>query len=215
MAEPDDIGAKRFWGVARLAGLGLAVIFLLGVTGGFLAGHLEKHGEMTTTGMLVLAGIVIAVAGCVWLLVRELRKPSVEEPLTPRERLNRNIMFGCAVLGGIMGIAMAIGEGPHMLKSGGMFSNEPLPPALALALAAVMGILLPIVSIFWHRSVVDELEADAYKTGALYAIYVYMIGAPVWWVLWRGGFAPEPNGIIIYFAVITTLGAVWLRKKYG
>jgi hypothetical protein len=31
---------------------------------------------------------------------------------------------------------------------------------------------------------------------------------------WRGGFVPEPNGFIIYYATITTLSLVWAWKKY-
>jgi hypothetical protein len=42
-----------------------------------------------------------------------------------------------------------------------------------------------------------------------------MIGAPVWWFAWRGGFAPEPRGVIIYVATVSVLGIIWIWKKYG
>jgi hypothetical protein len=78
----------------------------------------------------------------------------------------------------------------------------------------LIGLLLPAVSIYWHRHATDEVEADAYKTGALYALNVYMIGAPVWWFLWRGGLAPAPDGIAIYFITVATVGVIWLYRKY-
>ena len=107
--------------------------------------------------------------------------------------------------------------GMLLVASGGssplfMFSDQPLPPLTAALVIAVIVLILP-VSLYWQR-VVDEQEADAYKTGALWGIYVYWIGAAVWWFAWRGGFAPEPNGILIYFATIFTVGAIWLWKKY-
>ena len=42
-----------------------------------------------------------------------------------------------------------------------------------------------------------------------------MIGAPVWWFAWRGGFAPEPDGVIIYAVTVSVLGIIWIWKKYG
>ena len=51
-------------------------------------------------------------------------------------------------------------------------------------------ILLPLpgcISLYWHLHVADEQEAAAYSRGALLGIYVFWIGAPVWWLLWRGG----------------------------
>jgi len=215
MDESEDIASKRFWRFARSAGLALALVMLLGMAGGFTAAHIADGEALGLVGAAILGAMLLAAAGCGWLLLREMRRPTGEEPLTPRERLNRNIIIGCGVLGLIVGMALSLGGGVDMTKGGGVFTNEPLPPALALALVALTGVLLPLVSVFWHRSAVDELETEAYKTGALYAVYVYMIGAPVWWLLWRGGFVPAPDGIIIYFAVILTLGAVWMRKKHG
>jgi hypothetical protein len=215
MTEAEDIGSRRLWRIVRITGLGLGTVFLLGMGAGFIAAHVEDGDPFGLVGALVLAGIVLALAACAWLLLREVRKPTGEEPLTRRERLNRNIIVGCGLAGLVIGAALALGGGVDLTQGGGVFSNGPLPPALALVLVGLIGVVLPLVSIFWHRSAVDELEADAYKTGALYAAYVYMIGAPVWWLLWRGGFVPEPDGITIYFAVIFTLGIVWLRKKHG
>ena len=61
---------------------------------------------------------------------------------------------------------------------------------------------------------IDEQEASAYRDGGYYAAYALLIGAPTWWMLWRGSFVPEPDGVAIFmlFALIWT--AVWFWKKY-
>ncbi len=143
----------------------------------------------------------------------EAKMPKNDEPLTKKERLNRNILIGCALLGGITGGAMAmvvpdLGEQPLLT-----LSNSEIPASAAIIFAIIWGFFLPVISIFWHRTV-DEQEAHAYKEGAYYAFYFYAIAAPVWWILWRGGLVPEPNGIVIYYTTLLICGAVWVKKKY-
>lgn len=209
MVDEDDYGPARLRRFLRLLGLGTGTVFFGGMILGLLFRHFEKGGPVTTR-MIVLVAICATIALCLgWMLAREARQPTDEAPLNARERLNRNILVGSGLLGVTMGLGMsALG---HPLD---MFSDAPLPPLAALILMLVIGILGPIMSYVWHRSAVDELEVDAYKTGALYALYVYMLGAPFWWLGWRGGFLPEPNGILIYFATIFTMSVVWLTKKY-
>lgn len=211
--ESDGIAARRFWRWLRVFGLGTAMIFLAGVGAGFLIGHLEHQGGFSLRPALILGLILILVVGCLWLMVRELRAPTGEEPLTPKERLNRNILLGCVILGGVIGIVMSLAAEGGVTSAGGVFSNDPLPTWLAVVLVVTLGVGTPVISYFWRRTV-DEQEADAYKTGALYSFYVYGIGAPLWWLSWRGGFAPEPSGIVIYFATIFTALIVWTWKKY-
>ena len=212
----DEIVASRFGRWLRIAVLGLATIFLVGVAGGFIAAHIERGGGIGLFPTAFLIGVAALLAGCIWLLVRIISKPTGEEPLTAKERLNRNIVLGSGAMGGVMGILVVLaswasGEKIEPLTG---FSDGPLPTGVAVVLVLIIGLFVPALSFIWHRRAVDEQEADAYKTGALYGIYLYMIGAPVWWFAWRGGFAPEPDGVAIYFATITTVGAVWLWKKY-
>jgi hypothetical protein len=148
------------------------------------------------------------------LAVREWRRGSGEEPLTPKERLNRNLLLACAGIGGAMGAAMVMFGGEGITEGRSLFADAPLPTWLAIVLVLVIGLVVPVISVFWHRTV-DEQEADAYKVGTLYGFYVFAILAPVWWFAWRGGFAPEPSGVLIYFATMFTVGVVWMWKKYG
>jgi hypothetical protein len=138
-------------------------------------------------------------------------------PLTRKERLNRNIMIFCGLVGAVIGIALVIAGG-EVVQDFGLFSflsgSTRLATPLALALAAVWCIIMPIVAWLWHRDAIDEQEAAAYRDGAYYAAYTYLIVAPTWWVLWRGGLLPEPNGVFIFIIFNSIWLTVWFWKKY-
>jgi hypothetical protein len=73
---------------------------------------------------------------------------------------------------------------------------------------------MPVVLWFWHTRAIDEQEANAYKDGGYYAAYAFLMLTPLWWLLWRGGLLPEPNGFAIYMAFSLVWTIVWLWKKY-
>jgi hypothetical protein len=213
MDEPDDTGRARLWRWARIVVLSLATLFLVGVLAGFVAGTVERGRDFGMRQVSMIAGLALAAMLCGWLLLRAARRPAGEAPLTRRERLNRNILIGSGALGFAMAmVTILFGSDPDERAS--VFSSGPLPMGVALIMVLVIGLLVPAMSIFWHRRVVDEQEADAYKTAALYGLYVYMIGTPVWWFAWRGGFAPAPDGMLIFFVTIATVGVIWTWKKY-
>lgn len=212
MAEAEDVGASPLWRWLRIAALLTGVVFLGGVAAGFITAHLERGGPFSLYAIGVLAGLALAIIACGWFAVRALRAPSPGGPPTAKERLNRNILMGSGLLGLVT--AIAVTASADNVAEADFFSEAPLPQGVAIALVLMLGVVMPALSVFWHRNVVDEQEADAYKVGALYGLYVYMIGAPVWWFAWRGGFAPEPNGVFIYFATVTTVGVIWIWKKY-
>lgn len=213
MVDLDARAPSPLWRVLGTAALGIAILFLSGILAGFAIAHAERGGGgISSPGAAILAGTAVALAGCIWLVVRTWRRRPRGEPLTRKERLNRNILIVSGALGGIT--ALLITASDHDLLTSNLFTDEPLPSSLALGIVIMLGVFMPILSIYWHRRVVDEQEADAYKVGALYGLYVYMIGAPVWWFAWRGGFAPEINGILLYCATISVVGAVWMWRKY-
>ena len=209
----DTIIGSRFWRWLRVAVLGLALFFLVGVAAGFLAAHSERGGGFGLFPVAFLGGVALLFAGCVWLIARDVRRPTGEEPLTKKERLNRNLLLGSGLLGAVMGALVMLGSNQDLAQAD-VFSDAPLPAGVALMMVLVLGLVVPAISIYWHRSAVDEQELDAYKTGAMWGMYLYMIGAPIWWFAWRGGFAPAPDGVAIYVATITTMGAIWVWKKY-
>ncbi|MFN3388920.1 MAG: hypothetical protein ACK40O_08300 [Allosphingosinicella sp.] len=214
MAEDRENGRSPLWRLARIVALSTLQLFLGGVVAGMIAAHVDKGGGMPGLRFFALQGVALALlAGCGWLLLRDLRRARDEEPLTRKERLNRNILVGSGALGAAMAVAAILSA--DSMTAASVYSNAPLPPLVAAVFVAVFLLILPPLTLYWQKRAVDEQEIDAYKSGALAAVQVYMIGAPAWWFAWRGGFAPEPNGVAIYMIVTFTMLIVWLGKKYG
>lgn len=216
MVEPVDEqgsnGRRILW--MMLSGLGIVM------TAGAVAGH-QSHGggSLGTAGivvMVVFGAIIIGLGYAIWRNAATLKRE--EDDLTRRERLNRNIMIGCLALGAVMGGALAAtGDFDVSDPSSGplaIFDDGPLPRAVALSIVFIWGVAMPVVAWFWHTRAIDEQEASAYRDGGYYAAYAYLILAPAWWVLWRGGLLPEPNGVAIFIAFTSIWSAVWFWKKY-
>ncbi len=204
-------GAPRPKSVMRMLAFGTAILFLASVAVGYVVGWRRNHDAFDAELGIALGLFALLIGGCAWLLFREVRKPAGSDPLTPKERINLNILIGGGLAGGVMSVMMAmVGSSTDAEMS--LFSDRPIPPAFAIAMLVSLGLFIP-VCVYWHR-VVDEQEADAYKTGALWGMYVYWFGSAAWWFAWRGGFAPEPNGVSIYLITTFTVGAIWLWKKY-
>lgn len=198
----------------RLAALCASVIltaFGVGLVFGMLAAHNDKGGgpfDVKLIGLLAIAALV--AAGGIYIGYRAIRAFAGSGAETSRERRNRLVVFLCGGLGAAIGLALTWGAETPL----SVFSNAPISPALALVLVFGVAVVLPILSYYWHRRVADEQEAAAYGKGALLGIYAYWIGAPTWWLLWRGGLVPAPDGIAIYFVTIVVMGTVWLWAKY-
>ncbi len=211
--DQDEDARSPLWRWAKIVGASTLALFAGGMVAGYLAAHFEDGGSFDAAGLAVLGVLVLIAAGSLWLLLRVARRPAGEAPATPREALNRNILIACGLLGGLMAAFVMIGS-PEGIDGSSMFDNSPLPRGLAIALVVVTGVLVPLLSIHWHRNATDEQEEDAYKTGALYGIYVYWTLAPAWWFAWRGGLTGEPNGVVIFMATVCTVGIIWTWKKY-
>lgn len=155
-----------------------------------------------------------------------------KEPLTPREARNRNIIISCMLLGGAIAVALVaathvttrvvtttiVRNGvttTHVERNIGALGAfyGPVPPTFAIALAVIWGLALPVISLFWYRAI-DEHERAAYRDGAEVAAFAYMIGAPIWWILWRGGLVAPPDNGFIFIAFNLIYAGVWLWRKY-
>ncbi len=144
-------------------------------------------------------------------------------PLTKKEKINRNIMLSCFAAGGLIGGTLATiglpeitakGEGGFAAGLAAPFSDAPLPASIAIGLVVFWLALMPIISVYWWRKAVDEQEAAAYREGAFYAANAYVFIAPSWWILWRGGILPEPSGTIIFLGFNLIWLSIWFWKKY-
>ena len=209
-------GRSVLW--IMLAGLG--IITAAGGIGGFVAGYLaEGDRAFSDFAIGVIAGFVgvmVALAYAIWRNARNLKLNG--GPATRREKLNRNIVIACGLIGGVMGAVVAMtgiaNSNTSVPDSFSEFVNGPMPTNIALPLALFWAVGMPVIAWFWHTRAIDEQEASAYRDGGYYAAYAYLILAPAWWILWRGGLLPQPDGVAIYvtFSVIWTL--VWFWKKY-
>ena len=210
MDESDRGRPSTLWRLARIGALSGVLCFLTLALAHYVSSELNDANGLDLTNPLAIAFFVLAL-GCAWLLVRQIRMPAGEAPLTRQERLNRNFHIASAVAAIVLAIAMLPGFTDD--SGGGLLSNDPLPPTDVILPILVFGVLGPAISFYWHR-IIDEQEADAYKSGALVAFYVFASGAPVWWLAWRGGFVPRPDGIIIWLVTISIASGIWLWKKY-
>jgi uncharacterized membrane protein YidH (DUF202 family) len=194
----------------------IGIVAIAGFIAGFMAQH-QRSGDAVYKGAAIaaLAAAVLAIIGLGYWTWRNASAQKVHgEDLTRRERLNRYILAGCIGLGGIMGLGIALAEDDGGPAGMSMFSNSPLPTSFALAFAFVLVAIVPAITWYWHRYAVDEMEESAYREGTYYAFYAYAIGAPLWWILWRGGLVSAPDGIVIYYITIMVCGVVWMWKKY-
>jgi hypothetical protein len=212
--EGQNSGLMRpIW--IMLAALGIVM------TSGFIAGFTAQNqndggGAFTGIAAAIFAAAILAIIGYgywTWQNAKAMKVPG--ENLTPRERRRRYILSGCIFLGWIMGIGLPIMfEGGESAEAITIFSNSPLPTSVALAFVFVLLVIVPAITWYWHRYAVDEMEESAYRDGGYYAAYAFLFLTPLWWLLWRGGLLPEPNGVAIYFLFSMVWTIVWFWKKY-
>lgn len=209
--DTSSNGRRTLWVVVA----SLGIVMTAGAITGFLS-EMKAQGNAIFDGpsiavLIAFAAIIGVLAFVILNLVRKMRASGEKVPR--REKMNSRMIIACGIFGGFIGLTLSISENMGTGEAI-LFGDGPLPPAIAILLAAAIGIFMPVVSYYWHKNIVDELEEAAYRAGALFAMYALWFVAPVWWLLWRGGFLPSPNGVALY--LMTTLVAliVWSWKKY-
>lgn len=219
MIDRDEIagsnGRRFMWVIVS----GLGLVMTAGAVAGFLAAH-EAHGggAIGIAGILTLcafATIIIGLSFAIWRNVSKMKASN--EGLTRRETLNRNMNYGLGLAGGAIGLLLAFYDTRVVTSDAGalpIFTDSPMPPIVALMLIFFWTVIMPIIAWFWHKRAIDEQEESAYRDGGYYAAYAFMVGAPTWWMLWRGGFVPEPDGVAIFMLFVSIWTIVWFWKKY-
>lgn len=211
--ENTDLdGRSQLKYIALLSVYGLLNIFTIGFIFGYLNLHFsDNHESLSLIDLLTLsiAFLAILIFGYATYHTHKARK-KVTEALTPKERLNRNILLFSTFLAVIMSLIFFW----QNIEENAIFSNAPIPTFTAILLAIIWAIVLPVIYIYWYKKATDEQEIYAYQKGAYYASHFYLIAAPLWWILWRGGLVPEPNGIAIFIIFNCIWSGIWLWKKY-
>jgi uncharacterized membrane protein YidH (DUF202 family) len=219
MIDRDEIagsnGHRTMWVIVS----GLGIVMTAGAVAGYLASHeAQGGGALGTAGIVTLCGfaaIIIGLAYAIWRNVSKMKASN--EGLTRREKLNRKMTYGFLLAGGAIGLLLAFYDtsvGNLDTRPALILADSPMPPVMALMLVFFWAVIMPIIAWFWHKRAIDEQEASAYRDGGYYAAYAFLIGAPMWWILWRGGFAPEPDGVAIFMLFASLWTAVWFWKKY-
>jgi len=215
MTDADEKGSSNTQRNLWMVLCGLGIIMLLGAIAGFLSQHSsEGGGSLDRSGIGILSifvTVILVLAFAIWKLDRQKKRSG--ERMSRREQLNNRVIWGCGLVGGFIGLTLAFAD-TMGANDGNIFGNGALPPVVAIILSVVIGLVLPAVTFYWHKHVVDEQEDAAYRAGAVIAIYAFWFVAPVWWLLWRCGVVPSPNGVALYLMTTFVALIVWSWKKY-
>jgi hypothetical protein len=207
----DRNGRRILW--MSLCGLG--IIMILGAITGFLSAHMSEGGGplniASYTVLAALMSVTLLLAFVIWKLFRQMKRSDQKVP--QREKVYNRFLIGSFTFGGITGLVLALTGGFDETEAG-LISNDAMSPTLAIVLSIAIGVIVPAITLYWHKHAVDEQEEAAYRFGALIAMYAFWFIAPVWWLLWRGGMLPEIDGIALYFMTIFVALIVWFWKKY-
>lgn len=139
-------------GVKRVA-VATALVMALGGAAGMTAVGFKTGWTAT---LIIVAGAAMAIAGmCAWLFLR-LQKRADAGEIAPKERRARMMMVGSMVLGGVLGLLLAVGtiqiEDPMAL-----YGNKPIEGWIAGLAVLLWFTLLPALTLVWWRNI-DEHE---------------------------------------------------------
>jgi uncharacterized membrane protein YidH (DUF202 family) len=215
MFNADEDTGRNALRILGMILCGFGIIMLLGAITGFLSAHMEEGGgPLNIAGYTILTAFIsvtLALAFAIWRLFRQMKRSDQKVP--QREKVYNRFLIGSFLFGGVTGLILAM-TGSFDETEAGLISNDAMSPMLAIILSIALGVIVPAITFYWHKNLVDEQEEAAYRFGALIAMYAFWFIAPVWWLLWRGGMLPEIDGIALYFITIFMALIVWFWKKY-
>lgn len=176
----------------------------------------SEHGAFSPVDIIVVALLALAGMSLAWFGLRGLRGAlRTKEPLGPRSRLARQLLWASVGLGVLVGIVLAIvgwADTPGFYQNP-ILSDSPLS-GVAVAVLIAGWIASLAISAKWHLTI-DEHEQAAYNFGGMLSLYGYVAVTVGWWLLWRAGFLGEPDAMVIFLGVtaVWMIGWVWKRSR--
>jgi len=209
--KADRNGKRMLWIILSDFG----IIMLLGAVVGFLSAHMsDGGGPLNTAGYAVLAvliSVTLALAFVIWRLFHQMKRSDQKVP--QREKIYNRFLIGSFTFGGVTGLVLAL-TGSFDAHETNLLATDAMSPMLAIIMSVAIGVILPAITLYWHKYAVDEQEEAAYRFGALIAAYAFLFLTPLWLLLWQGGLLPEPNVVAIYLIFSLVWSIVWFWKKY-
>ncbi|MBV9883977.1 MAG: hypothetical protein JO276_13295 [Sphingomonadaceae bacterium] len=126
-----------------------------------------------------------------------------------RRRRKLAIVLAMGAVGGIGGAIIGAREDGHLFDLA-----HPWPPLLCLVVAALF-LLAVVVGTLLMRRQVDEVERMTKLRATHAGAYLLLVGYPLWFLLWKGGFLPEPQHVAIYASVliVSLLASLYYRFR--
>jgi hypothetical protein len=118
------------------------------------------------------------------------------------------------IIGALFACGLAVGFFSAFLEEGdksGVLSGT-LPPVFALAAAAVTLIAMIGGSLLYHRRM-DELERRENLICAAWGGNAILLAYPVWFILWKGRWVPEPDHLALYGLVFAVSLITYTVRK--
>lgn len=141
----------------------------------------------------------------------------VTDPLDPRPdagvraaRARQRRLY--VVIAALAAAGFVVGFFSSMFERDGGGFLEGIGPVWAVAASLIL-----VVAIVWGTRVYmrhsDELERRNNSWGLVVAGNFFLIGYPVWFLLWRGELVPEPDHQIVYVATVVVMMLAYFWKK--
>ena len=126
-----------------------------------------------------------------------------------RQRRKYALIAGLTVIGFVPGFYLGFTENDQLLEVG-----DKWPPALALALATIYLLAIVVGGLVLRRQT-DEVALHNQYRATSAAATSFVVVYPLWYLLWKGGFVPEPMHVVIYVIFIATALAAtaWYRFR--
>jgi hypothetical protein len=193
--------------------LAAAGLFLLGVSLGVVAAIVTKGWP--SRAWVPFIPLVAAPLG-IWALAIAWRLVAPPKSASAYEKKYWNVWLAIVAISAPVGAISAM----LLLRSGvpatSVFTNAPISPGIAIALAVLVTTVCVVAIALYHRAI-DDHEERAYLWGSQLAYYFLVVAFPAWWLLERGGIVGAITTGTAFAAILVSFivqAGVWAWLKF-